>query len=404
MPKGLDANVLAQTDAVQSRPVLLFTITLAESGTLRYAASQLNITFPTGGNVYTAKAILMSNIIRRAEGQIVRAVIQFDNVAKDMSGYAAAESFDGQAISVKRIWRDAVGSAAYYNEILNGYMEEVTSIGREWMEVKVIEGKSLQRQALIPIYQKLCNHRFGDSQCNADSLANLIVLTASGTADSGSATTLADNALVQVADYWNYGQIEIIKSGAKYRRKVKDFVANIAAQGTITMAGIAVANETFVIDTQTFTWKAARGIAGEVTIGANAAEAVTNIVTAVTADLATVTAVDGAGDTVVITAVTAKGTAGNGVVLTEASTNMTVNGSGTLGATTAGVDAVITFDVALPVAVDNTCTYETWKGCSQTWDSCQMSNAWGPSGDNKANFLGFIHIGKTMGLRDWRTG
>jgi phage tail sheath gpL-like len=117
-------------------------------------------------------------------------------------------------------------------------------------------------------------------------------------------------------------------------------VNGVAAQGTITMADVAVADETFVIDTQTFTWKAARSVAGEVTIGANAAAAVTNIVTAITADMTTVTAVDGAGDTVVLTAAT-KGIAGNAIVFTENSTNMTVNGSGTLGTTTAGVDGTV---------------------------------------------------------------
>ena len=109
------------------------------------------------------------------------------------------------------------------------------------------------------------------------------------------------------------------------------------AVGTITMSGVAVADETFVIGAQTFTWKAARGGVGEVTIGANQAAAVTNIVTAVTADLATVTAADGAGDTVVVTAV-AGGTAGNAIVFTEASTNMAVDGAGTLGGTSAGVN------------------------------------------------------------------
>ncbi len=114
----------------------------------------------------------------------------------------------------------------------------------------------------------------------------------------------------------------------------------VAAQGTITMSGISVLNETFVVSTQTFTWKIARTGAGEVTIGALASEAVTNIVTAITADLATVTAVDGAGDTVVVTAAT-KGVSGNSIVFTEASTNMAVDGTGTLGATTAGVDGTL---------------------------------------------------------------
>lgn len=110
--------------------------------------------------------------------------------------------------------------------------------------------------------------------------------------------------------------------------------AAVAAQGIISMIGIAVADETFVIDDQTFTWKAARGGEGEVTIGADAAAAAANIVTAVTADLDTVIAeVD--GDDVVITAV-APGTDGNAIVLTEASTNMTVDGAGTLGGTTEG--------------------------------------------------------------------
>ena len=114
----------------------------------------------------------------------------------------------------------------------------------------------------------------------------------------------------------------------------------VAAVGTITMSGIATANETFVVSTQTFTWKAARTGVGEVTIGADAPAAVTNIVTAITADLATVTATDGVGDTVVVTAVT-KGVSGNSIIFTEASTNMAVNGTGTLGATTAGVDGTI---------------------------------------------------------------
>jgi hypothetical protein len=123
-----------------------------------------------------------------------------------------------------------------------------------------------------------------------------------------------------------------------------DFIAaregirdRIAAQGTITMAGVAQADETFVIDTQTYTWKAARSTTGEVTIGATAAAAVTNIITAITADQTMVTAADGAGDTVVVSAA-ARGTIGNTIVFTKNSTNMTVDGTGTLGTTTAGDD------------------------------------------------------------------
>ena len=53
----------------------------------------------------------------------------------------------------------------------------------------------------------------------------------------------------------------------------------------------------------------------------------------------------------------------------------------------------ITFDIALPTAVDNTTTYQVWKGCPKTWDACQANSAFGPNADNKLNFGGFIHIG-----------
>ena len=148
-------------------------------------------------------------------------------------------------------------------------------------------------------------------------------------------------------------------------------VNGVAAQGDITMTGVAVADETFVIDTKTFTWKASRVLDGEVTIGGNAAAAVTNIVTAITADMTTVTAVDGAGDTVRVTAAT-KGVAGDAIVFTEASSNMDMDGSGTLGAITTGVDGTV--GTANQIAQDgsyiyvctaiNTITDDNWRRVS----------------------------------------
>ena len=114
-------------------------------------------------------------------------------------------------------------------------------------------------------------------------------------------------------------------------------VCGVKAQGTITMAGVAVAYETFVIGDQTFTWKVARAKKGDVKIGATAAEAVVNLAVAIEADLDTVAAADMTTSTVVVTAV-AFGLTANSMVFTEDSTNMTMDGSGTLGGTTAGVD------------------------------------------------------------------
>jgi hypothetical protein len=120
---------------------------------------------------------------------------------------------------------------------------------------------------------------------------------------------------------------------------VKWWVDAVASQGSILMWATASVDETFVIDTQTFTWKNARSGTGEVTIGANVGEAIANIVTAITADLTTVTAVvDGWG--VVITAAI-PGIGGNDIVFTEAVAAMSIDGSGTLGATTAGTDGYL---------------------------------------------------------------
>lgn len=114
------------------------------------------------------------------------------------------------------------------------------------------------------------------------------------------------------------------------------WIDGVASQGLITVVGEAFVDETFVIDTQTFTFKDERSGTGEVTRSEWPLVIAANIVTAITADLTTVTAVAD-GITVVCTAAT-PGIAGNDIVFTEAALHMTMDGSGTLGGTTAGVD------------------------------------------------------------------
>jgi len=286
MPKALEAAVLAQMDAVQKRPVLLFELGL--SSAVRFAAYKTNVVFPTGGSTYTAKAIEIGNVSQSLEGQIQRVNVQFDNVAKDMAAYAHNEDFRGKSLIIKRIYLDAMGLATYYNEVFNGYMERPSEITRYWLTVPCSIGKPLNRKALSFQYQKMCPWIFGGSECNTDGYANLAVLKTVGTADSGTTTTLVDSILTQIDDYWNYGEIEITKSGITYHRKVKDFVA--------------------------------------------------------------------ATDT-------------------------------------------ITLDVEMPFAIDSDCTYVVYRGCDQTWDTCTGVNAWGPSGDNKLNFGGCIHISKKADSR-----
>ncbi|HEV7744975.1 MAG TPA: hypothetical protein VGO56_08255 [Pyrinomonadaceae bacterium] len=110
-----------------------------------------------------------------------------------------------------------------------------------------------------------------------------------------------------------------------------------SASGLITIsAGGAVAGETFVVGSQTFTWQTgARTGTGQVQISATANTAATNVQNAINLDLVGVVAATRSNAFVFVTATTS-GTGGNSIVFTESSTNMAMNGTGTLGGLTVG--------------------------------------------------------------------
>ena len=116
-------------------------------------------------------------------------------------------------------------------------------------------------------------------------------------------------------------------------------VANVQATGTITITDLPVAEETLTVGAQEFTFKALRAAAGQITISPDAPTQATNIVAAITADLATVTAARCTGGNTHIVTVTAvaAGVAGNALALTEVATGVAVSGAGTLAG---GVDHV----------------------------------------------------------------
>lgn len=107
------------------------------------------------------------------------------------------------------------------------------------------------------------------------------------------------------------------------------------ASGTITFAGLPVADETVTIGDEVFTFKAAAVDPFEVTIGADANGTAANLAAAINADSTYATAAAPAN----IVTVTARtpGTAGNTIDLAEAATNVTVSGADLTGA----VDALI---------------------------------------------------------------
>jgi len=221
--EDLTATVETQIDADYSKPLLLAEVYL-DAGTLRFAAINANFVFPAAGNTYIAKAFGFSSKKSTRDGQIVEMELMFDNISGDMYGYNIAERFTGKQFILKKVYRGNVPTAADYREMINGFMEE-PRFDKEWMTVKVINGKALDRRILQEYFQKSCNNMFGDTRCNKDGYANLAVLKATGTSDGGTASTLIDDALVQVDDYWNFGRIEMDIDGIIYKRKIIDFDA-----------------------------------------------------------------------------------------------------------------------------------------------------------------------------------
>ncbi len=227
--EDLVSIVETQIDADYSRPVQLAEFYL-NAGTLRYAATNVDVVFPVAGNNYTALAFGVGNKKSSRGGQIIEMDLQFDNRNGVMHGLNAAENFMGKQFILKKVYRADLTAAANYRERINGFMEE-PHFDKEWMYLKVIDGKALGRRVMNEYYQRPCNNLFGGTKCNYDGLADLTdVVTPlkilNGVADAGSTiSTLVDAALVQADDYWNFGRIEITIAGIVYYRKVIDFIA-----------------------------------------------------------------------------------------------------------------------------------------------------------------------------------
>ncbi|WP_024333123.1 hypothetical protein [Desulfotignum balticum] len=117
------------------------------------------------------------------------------------------------------------------------------------------------------------------------------------------------------------------------------------AKGTVTISGgVPLADETLQIDDQTFIWKATRTGTGEVELSTEGWECLSNLISAINTDLSTVEATQMGADYAHVEAVE-EGLGGMSIVFTSASTNVTMDGDGTLGGTTAVITAASTWDV-----------------------------------------------------------
>lgn len=238
MSRALNVSVSAQIASSQRKPVLLFEVSLGSGTTLYWAASNADITFPSGGGgtLYQAKAIRFSGIEQSTEGQINAVTVDFDNASGDMSAYLAVAALEGNPLVVKRVYQGDMGNAANYVEVFHGTMEEPEEIGRYWVPVKATAGRPLFDRMLLDSYQRQCRHSFGDAQCNYDGLANLAsaAMFSTGQVISGGTNfiimkTVGVEGPAGVTgtndDIFNFGLIQVGLSGTTYNRYCSDYIS-----------------------------------------------------------------------------------------------------------------------------------------------------------------------------------
>lgn len=361
MVKTLAGGIITEINAQQKAPRLLVTLIDANGYvTLRYVLSESNITFPDGGTTWTAKNMEFSNVEQSIEGQIERITVRLDDVVSDVSAFINSYNYDGGRLKIWRIYMDLVtglapASGTEYNEIFDGKLEMPGDISYEWTTFSATIGKPLKKNALQKTFNKECDHVYGDLQCNQD--GNATLTRTKGRADSGSNTTLVHSDLWQKDDFWNDGQILIIKGTNQFVATITDFV-----DGTLTFDDIGTDVDNtclYYLLLSSDQMKAGISDSGSTT-----------------------TLVDDS--------------------LTQVDDFWN---HGTIEITKAGIterrsvkdfDAVtdtITFDVATTFEVDNTCGYTVIKGCNKVWNTCHADNAWGPIVDNTENFIGWVYIG-----------
>jgi hypothetical protein len=159
--KELEQAVLDEMFASQMRPVNLITFEL-DGLTLRYAASKTNVTFD--GDTYTAKAFEYGDVLQTSEGQIGRVSVRMDNVGATLSAFAASYVFAGRTMFIYKVYRDALGAGANFEEVFRGKME-APRFTNTLMELTATAGASLTRRYPHRIYQRLCPHTFGAGDC-----------------------------------------------------------------------------------------------------------------------------------------------------------------------------------------------------------------------------------------------
>lgn len=367
MAKELSTDVVTQIDADQNQPVMLVEIQL-NAGTLRFAGTNGNYVFPSGGDTWSAKAMWISRVEQSAEGQIGRISVDLDNVTSDISAYLDKEDFYGKTIIIKRVYRGVSGSTDY-NEVFRGFCEEITRITKDKVTIPCTVGKPLQRFSLQQVFMKHCNRSYGDVVCNQDGYSDLSTASdsISGVSiESGNTNYIIDTVnLTGTTPTWKNGLLYIREAGGVTEKYGVDSFQSGNSKVFFTPSGSTnytnatyeiqstpqrildnvpedSGNTNYIIDTKNYLSNATDMWAyGRIEIWKK-----------------------GSGATYY-----------RDIMLYNSATSK------------------VFWDVGFTFAVTSAYSYNIYRGCSKTFQCCSGTYTYGPSSGNTANFLGFLHIG-----------
>lgn len=163
MPKTIDAAAKTKAQAAANNPIYLVEMALTGS-TVRLAATNADIVFPTAGNTYTGWGISFGAITNSMDGAVERVSLRLDNTNLTMSGYVASYTFPGRVCTIKRIFGDLLGSASYAMTVFAGVMG-APLVNERYLEVMVISPMARMSRQGGRLYQNLCPWEYKGTEC-----------------------------------------------------------------------------------------------------------------------------------------------------------------------------------------------------------------------------------------------
>lgn len=164
MPKTIDAAAKTKAQLEANNPIYLVEMALT-GATVRLAATNANITFPTsGGSTYTGWGISFGAITSQISGGVDRVSVRLDNTNLTMSGYAASYDFPGRILTIKRVFGNLLGSASYAMTVFAGTMAAPV-INERFVEIMCLSPMARLNKQAGRLYQNLCPWEYKGTEC-----------------------------------------------------------------------------------------------------------------------------------------------------------------------------------------------------------------------------------------------